>query len=629
MAIRTLSRPKLSEQNIFRRLPAEDWSRLKRLAFWSWNIGFVLLSGFCLGIISLRLAIGSYTRDMCQLYWDHPLVALLNILPVMALSLFLYGLTGRTAVSFFITAAATLGFSAGNFFKLVFRDDPLMAGDLMYLREAGQMSSRYELFWTFPLKAAVVCSALGLIFLLLLARGKPRRGLRIGLTAAGLIMLAVLVPVTQSETLYGKTAHFDELEHQYSATDQYIAHGFVYPFLHSISDTVERAPDGYRRSDAETLLTQYEDADIPEDQKVNVIGIMLEAYNDFTRLGAPQLASDIYATWHQLEQEGYSGNLVTNIFAGGTIDTERCFLTGFSDHLDFRWNTNSYVWYFRQQGYTVEGMHPSNEWFYNRSNVTGYLGFEDYFFMENYFSNLTTWGTAGDSIFFPELLSRYQEAVESGTPYFNFSVTYQGHGPYSDTDFYWPGEPSDYVVNNGEYTSEEHHILSNYFASIQSTNEYLAEFTDALREDDAPVVLVLFGDHNPWMGDGGSLYETLGIDFDLDTQQGFLNYYSTRYIIWANDAAKEVLGSDFQGEGPDLGPYFLMNQLFDLCGWTGPAYMQALRPIAQLVPVVHISGQYMTNGTMVSALPPDAAQRAAEYRTLQYYQRHNFAYGKE
>lgn len=629
MGPRTLSRPKWSERKIFRRLPDEAWSRPKRLAFWAWNIGFVLLSAICLGVISLRLAIGPHTRDLCRLYWEHPAVAILNILPVMALSLFLYGLTGRTAVSFFITAAVTLGFSAGNFFKLTFRDDPLMAGDLLYLREAGQMSGRYELFWTFPLVVAVVGTVLGLIFLLLLARGKPRRGLRAGVTAVGLFLLAVLIPVTQSNTIYEKTAHYDGLEHQYSSADQYIAHGFVYPFLHSIGDTVERAPRSYRRSKAEELLSPYEDADIPEDQKVNVIGIMLEAYNDFTRLGAPRLASDVYDVWHRLEQEGYSGNLVTNIFAGGTIDTERCFLTGFSDRLNFRGNTNSYAWYFRGQGYTVEGMHPSNEWFYNRSNVTRYLGFEDYFFMENYFSDLTTWGTAGDSIFFPELLSRYREATASGTPYFNFSVTYQGHGPYSDTDFYWSGEPSDYVVNNGEYTPEEHHILSNYFASIQSTNEYLAEFTDALREDDAPVVLVLFGDHNPWMGDGGSVYETMGIDFDMDAQQGFLNYYATRYIIWANDAAKDILGNDFQGEGPDLGPYFLMNQLFDLCGWTGPAYMQALRPVAQSVPVVHKTGQYMTNGTLVSALPPDAEQLVRDYRILEYYQRHNFAYGKE
>ena len=68
------------------------------------------------------------------------------------------------------------------------------------------------------------------------------------------------------------------------------------------------------------------------------------------------------------------------------------------------------------------------------------------------------------------------------------------------------------------------------------------------------MVIVLFGDHNPWMGDANSVYSKLGIDLDLSTKEGFLNYYATRYLIWANDAAKEVLGCDFQGEGPRREP---------------------------------------------------------------------------
>lgn len=229
---------------------------------------------------------------------------------------------------------------------------------------------------------------------------------------------------------------------------------------------------------------------------------------------------------------------------------------------------------------------------------------------------------------FPALLARYQEAVASGQPYFNFSVTYQGHGPYSDSNFYW-GDPDDFVVNDGQYTQAQHLTLSNYFASIASTNENLAMLTDYLRQDDAPVVLVLFGDHNPWMGDGNSLYDLLGINLNQDETEGFLNYYATRYIIWANDAAKEVLGNDFQGEGPDLAPSFLMNQIFRLCGWTGPAYMQATEAVAQAVPVVHSSGRYLVDGEIAAQLPEDKATLVNDYRKLQYYWRHHFAYGKD
>lgn len=134
-------------------------------------------------------------------------------------------------------------------------------------------------------------------------------------------------------------------------------------------------------------MQSYEETDIPADKKVNLIGIMLEAYNDFSRFDVPGLKTEVvYGLWHQLEAESYSGDLVTNIFAGGTVDTERGFLTGFSKLPEFRAPTNSYAWYFRSQGYKVEGMHPSNEWFYNRRNINQNLGFENYLFTENYFS---------------------------------------------------------------------------------------------------------------------------------------------------------------------------------------------------------------------------------------------------
>ena len=96
-------------------------------------------------------------------------------------------------------------------------------------------------------------------------------------------------------------------------------------------------------------------ADIPEDRKVNVIALMREAYVDFSRYDIEGLDTSGYAFYHQLEEESYHGDLVTNIFAGGTVDSERCFLTGDYKVRNYRSNTNSYVWYLRQQGYTVDG----------------------------------------------------------------------------------------------------------------------------------------------------------------------------------------------------------------------------------------------------------------------------------
>jgi len=260
---------------------------------------------------------------------------------------------------------------------------------------------------------------------------------------------------------------------------------------------------------------------------------------------------------------------------------------------------------------------------YRDEQMMANLGFEDYWFVENYFTEFTGGGVALDDVFFPELLKTYQAATAGDQPYFHFSVTYQGHGPYNN-DLCWWGEKGDFVVDDGTYTEEQQYILDNYFGSIADTNAHIKEFTDYLREDEEPVVLVLFGDHNPWMGDGNSVYTAMGIDFDLSSQQGFYNYYSTPYLIWANPAAQEVLGKDFRGEGPDMSPCFLMSKVFELCGWEGPAYMQAIAETVETLPVVHKSGRCVEEGLLTDQ--PQNAELLRQFRALEYYYRKNFIY---
>ena len=612
---------------LFQKTASPAWSPAKKALFWIWNLGVLLTSGVGICLISLMLATGHYAMRLIFGYFECPLIFVLNLLPVLALLLLLYGLTGRAQLSFGVTAALVFGLSTGNYYKLMFRNDPLMFADLLLLKEAGDMAGKYHLFLHWKLGLMIACWVFGVLFLHFLVRGRPRGRGRGICALAGVTACTLLYPVMLDSDLYNqRTAYYARLNNIWSATQQYIARGFLYPFLHSISEAIEMPPENYSADRAEAILSAYSDADIPEEEKVNIIGIMLEAYSDFSRLGVPELAADVYEVWHNLEAEGYSGDLVTNIFAGGTINTERCFLTGFSNLVNFRARTNSYAWYFRSQGYRVEGMHPCYEWFYNRLNVNESLGFEDYYFVENYFSPMSGGGVALDDIFFPELLKTYQAAETPDQPYFSFSVTYQGHGPYND-DVCWWGEKGDYVADNGAYTEAQQYILDNYFGSIYNTNQHLKALTDYLRTDDEPVVLLLFGDHMPWMGDGNSVYEAMGLNLDLSTQEGFFNYYGTRYLIWANDAAKEVLGQDFTGEGPALSPNFLMNQVFRLCGWEGPAFMQATQQVMDRVPVINTpTGLYVENGTLTGSLSPEGQALVEDYNILQYYYRSHFIY---
>ena len=608
---------------LFQTRPEDGLSRGRRTLFWLWNA--LLLGGgaACLGLVSLVLAPAQYGW---ALFWDYltvPGIVALNLLPPVVLAALLYGATGRPWLAYALTALPVLGLSFGNFYKLTFRDDPVVAADLLLLGEAGNMAGKYQLFLSGKLAAALICAAAGGVVLALLARGRPRGASR-GLIAGIAMACAVaLVPVYGSDTLYNKNENAGHIN-RWSSTQQYVSRGLLYPLLHSVKDALPNPPEGYDQAEAAALLAEYEDEAIPKDKKVNIVGIMLEAFSDLSGFEEIEFTQDVYAQFHALEAESYSGTLLTNIFAGGTVNTERAFLTGVGQgDYDYRANTSSYVWYLKSQGYYASGDHPCNNWFYNRLNINSYLGFDQYRFTEDHYRALSGADTAWDYTFFPELTGSILEQLEDDAPLFSFSVSYQGHGPYGDYECWW-GEAEDYIANY-DLDDASRYILSNYLGSILSTQSFLTDMVDTFRTREEPIVLVVFGDHKPWLGNGNSVYNALGIDLSQDSDESFYNYWATPYLIWANDAAKEALGNDFVGRGPDISPCFLMNVLFDQLGWSGDAYMQAVDQCWRQLPVIHASGACLTaDGQLTRELDQEQAELVRRFRELGYYRIQRF-----
>ena len=137
-------------------------------------------------------------------------------------------------------------------------------------------------------------------------------------------------------------------------------------------------------------------------------------------------------------------------------------------------------------------------------------------------------------------------------------------------------------------------------------------------------MLVLFGDHKPWRGNGSSVYAEMGVDLDVSTQEGFYNYFSTPYLIYANKAAKQTLGQDFRGDGGDISPCFLMDKLFFECGWTGDGFMQLQRETRAVTPLMHEDGYRMVDGSITLDVPPDVAEVCRKYLCAQYYREQHF-----
>ena len=610
------------------------WGFGKKLGLWSWNLLLLGLACAVLGVVCLWLSYSNYPAEIFKGYLEKPMIIVMNLLIPGVICFFLYAATGRSWIAYLVTTLLCLSVAIANYYLIMMRTDPLQWEDVSCLREAlnitGTQHYKFEITWRVVLSVLLPLACTVCLFFF--ARFVPKRWSRVILIGVAVLALPICYKAVLNGDIYGiHTRNYDHIN-TWSSTQIYCSRGVLYSFTRdALASIGSNEPEGYSEKNAKAQLAQYENADIPEDQKINIIAIMRESYSDLSDLESRDGTIDwsCYDIYHALADESYTGRLISNGFGGNTKDAERGFLTGSSYLIGYRKPANSYVWYLRQQGYRTDGAHPFNGWFYNRQNVDKYLGFENYEFREDTFDGLVgTKKIAEDNVLLDEIWRMF-DSSDPSTPYFSFSVTYEGHGPYA---YSYQKYNTRYILTDADDQKTPEAIsMNNYLGCIHKRDEELTVLVDRLRECERPVVLVLYGDHNATLGSDINNYTTaaythFGMDMDNSSEQGFINYYGTEYLIWANDAAKKLLGRDIKGTGPMISPCYLMNVLFDVLGWDGPAYMQAMDDYMDVFPVVSAYGRISVDGKLVQNIPAEYAEEFDDFRYLEYYWKTNFRY---
>ena len=99
--------------------------------------------GLLLGVLGLYLSAWSCpdlsSASLSDYYWDTPALWYLNLLPGVILIWLFYFLTGRCWLAYLASALLLLGLAAANYYKIQLRGDPLLAGDLALISEAGEI----------------------------------------------------------------------------------------------------------------------------------------------------------------------------------------------------------------------------------------------------------------------------------------------------------------------------------------------------------------------------------------------------------------------------------------------------------------------------------------------------------
>ena len=587
--------------------------------------------GAAIGYLGLWITANAYPAipadELYAFYRQIPLLTWLNVLPSVVLAVLGWFLFSRVWAAILMSAVPTFVTVCSNFFKIRLRGDSVIASDLALIRTAGGFVEKYSVAFT-PSMHLAFALCLGMIAFALYFT--PRCCLRWSVRVIGAVLCILLSAALyqqeyDSDSLYESFPVHDQLN-AWSVSEKHLSRGCVYPFIHSISDAVSGPPDGYETDMARMLYESYADADIPEGQKIDVLGIMCEAFGDlssFPLLADNEVVQQVYDPLHELQQRSVSGTLLTNIFAGGTVNSEWCALTGYSTYDPFTAPVDTYVRYFSAQGYDTSYQHPGFKWVYDREHINDYLGFDTSFFTEDGFGELIDPVAAlfhSDPVAVDYLLDRLDSRTEADAPLFSFTVTYQNHGPYNAETAIIP----DFLgADHMGLSDESYNILCNYIYGSSETVASMVRLTEELEVRETPVVLFLFGDHKPWLGDDMSVYRELGVNMALDTMDGFTNYYGTPYVIWANSAAKQVLGRDFIGYGGGFSPCFLMAKVFDECGWEGPGFMQLSRELRDVTPLVSPDGFFLKDGQLTRQLSERDTEFYNAYLGAQFWREKN------
>ncbi len=594
-------------------------------ALFAWALFIMLLS------LSFTARIPVKSLYLFTTYFYNPLIIILNFIPALLLCLFFYFVTGRVYLAGAVSSASVLIMLYINEMKIIFRNDVFTAVDFTLISEAMNMAERYKPFFNWYYVFALLCIIAGIF---MSKRFFDIRVSKKSLRFAGAFLsLAVLVgsvsPVYIDRKIYDKTENMERCKtfmSVFSEKDQFVSRGFIYSYLHSFGDIFEKPPENYKKSDVEEYLSKYTYDKIPDDKKINIISVMLEAYNDFSKFPGARFSKDPYKEFKRIKNQSIYGNVFTNTFGGGTVNTERAFITGFCDDYEFRHPIDTYARYLKNEGYLTEGSHPGHNWFYNRDSINSYMGFDNYYFFEDRYKTIYDEkqeeknNILEDKYLFSDIMTLYREGKKTGKPYFSFTVSYQNHGPYND---YVLDKGIEYARKTKNMTDEAYYILNNYLAGIADTGKELKNLIDEIEKESEPILFVAFGDHNPWLGNENFVYKQLGINIDRSTAEGITNYYATPYIIYANKAAKKIIADFKPGYGGDFSTMFLMNKVFDVLSFGGDGYKKFSDELSSYTDVITNEGFYRENGEFKRDLSPEAKDTVDMYEKIKYYRKHN------
>ncbi|RGY98105.1 LTA synthase family protein [Clostridium sp. AM58-1XD] len=569
--------------------------------------------------------------------WMYSLPVVAGNAACIAAVYYIFGaLTGGIAwTSVLIHVLAGL-LGAANYYVKVFRGTPILPWDMTAFRTAAAVSGSYRLFLTWQMAAGIFLTAAAAVLLYRWSKDRKlsikKKRYRLILLAAGILCLEPVMNPGILEKMGISTDVWNQAE-------AYRKMGVLAEFLCNTRFMEVEKPEGYSAEAYETLMSPLGENGIRQltgeygsvpassddlitdhtqkaidknaDFRPHIIAIMNESWADFEEFGNLSLNRSPMDKINSLK--GIHGTAYTSVFGSGTSASEFEFLTGNtmaflpSGSIPYQQYilrpSPSLASFLKEKGYSTTAIHPGERTSWQRDKAYPLLGFDTFKCAEDMDVKKTEeHGYISDQSSFDQIIYEYEHRKQ-GEKMFLFNVTIQNHGSYTadyPTEVYLTDMPGAYPMAEQYLTLED------------KTDEAFAKLAAYFEKQEEPVLIVMFGDHQPSL-EQGFFDMAYGVEQKDMTMEQYMGKFRVPYVIWANYELPE------QGADELMSLNFLSQFLLKCAGMEEGWYGNFIEEFRKEIPALTFSGYFGSDGKAYSHMETNGYGKIMEkYKIAQY-----------
>lgn len=425
--------------------------------------------------------------------WIWQVAIAYDFLLQLFISYILYALSKRVWI-FLIIQSLLMGILyIGNAIKLSFFGGPIVPDDVFALRSLLLILQGWQ-FFAAAIPLAVIASLLVFNF--------SMRHWSAYFASVMLILLTITVAYRPTMILnpidkYTGTSVWDQRSNYLShgatlyslqETTRYFALADVPPDM----DTVQAAADNLLNLSPKPVVT-----DKPFTPR-NIHIVLLESFWDANSLKKAQynqnpLSPEFRKLW---KSAGYS-HALSPVFGGYTANAEFEVLCGFpvtKNSVKFERQLINQVpclpHILADKGYRTVVSHPNIPVFWNRVNAYRNIGFQSYWSKDDFVLDDMNQEFLADSSLYRQVLEKISASLDKKQPVLDYIVTYFGH---------WKYDLSESRPNKVTSVSQVEEVTA-YANMVYYKSRELMTFIEQLQQRDPDSIIVVFGDHLPFLG---------------------------------------------------------------------------------------------------------------------------------